>query len=89
MPSNGTIAIGVLCDLDVNFQGQTFSCYAVSINNGVDSGRPRQICFYWHGHSRGVGLVYLNPTNIKLESHERLSALRRGQDNITGCIAYL
>ena len=28
MPSNGTVAIDVLRDLDRHFQGQTFSCYA-------------------------------------------------------------
>ena len=28
LPSNGTIVIGVLPDLDLHFQGQTFCCYA-------------------------------------------------------------
>ena len=26
MPSNGTFAIVVLCDIDLHFHGQTFSC---------------------------------------------------------------
>ena len=31
LPSNGTIAIGVLRDIGLHFQGQTFSCYAFVI----------------------------------------------------------
>ena len=31
MPSNGTIAIGVLRNLDHHYHGQTFSCYAFAI----------------------------------------------------------
>ena len=33
LPSNGTIAIVVLRDLDFHFQGETFSCYAFVIKN--------------------------------------------------------
>ena len=32
MPTNAALAIGLLCDLYVYFQGQTFSCYAVAIS---------------------------------------------------------
>ena len=32
LPSNGTIAIGVLRDLDIHFQGRTLSYYAFTIN---------------------------------------------------------
>ena len=41
LPFNGTIAIGVLRDLDLHFQGQTSSFYAFAIKQCAARGCPR------------------------------------------------
>ena len=58
-PSNGTIVIVVVHNLDFHFQGQTFSCYAFAIKKCSGSGCPRQICLDSYGPRRGVALVIL------------------------------
>ena len=48
LKSNGTMAIGVLSDLDLHYQDQTFSCYAFATKKCACSGCPRQICLDSH-----------------------------------------
>ena len=60
LTSNGTIANDVLGDLDLHFQGQTFSCHVFAIKNCAGSGCPRQICFDSHGLRRGVPIVRIS-----------------------------
>ena len=57
LQSNGIIVIVVLCDLNLNFQGQTFTSYAFSTKNCVGSGCHRQIFLDLHGTRCGVALV--------------------------------
>ena len=59
LKSNGTIAIGVLSDLDLHFQDQTFSCYAFATKkNCACSGCPRQICLNSHGSAVVLLLLF-------------------------------
>ena len=55
---DGIIVKVVLSNLDLHFQGQTFSCYAfATTRNGTDNVFPWQICLDSHGSHRGVALV--------------------------------
>ena len=81
LPRNGTIANLVLCDFYLNFQGQTFSCYANAIQIILCSGRPKQICLDSHGPCRWVELVstamayaWITCFHTEPESHSGLIA---------------
>ena len=63
-PSIATIAHVVLHDLNLHFQGQTVSCYALAIEKSAGSGFPQQICLDSHDPCRGVTLVIFLYSNL-------------------------
>ena len=77
LSSNGIIMYVVVRVLDLQFQVQTFLCYAFAIENDAGIEYPQQIYLDSHGPRHGAVIIYLLylalcPDNFEISSHSHV-----------------